>query len=71
VRTEYKGDVDLVTEADRASEALIGSGCARRFRIMESTAKRERAKASNASSAGTSIRSTGRPTLRTAFRSSA
>jgi myo-inositol-1(or 4)-monophosphatase len=25
VRTEYKGDVDLVTEADRASEALIGS----------------------------------------------
>ena len=24
VRTEYKGDVDLVTEADRASEALIG-----------------------------------------------
>src|SRR6202789_852862 len=23
-RTEYKGDVDLVTEADRASEALIG-----------------------------------------------
>ena len=23
VRTEYKGDVDLVTEADRASEALI------------------------------------------------
>jgi myo-inositol-1(or 4)-monophosphatase len=25
VRTEYKGDVDLVTEADRASEALIGT----------------------------------------------
>ncbi len=25
VRTEYKGDVDLVTEADRASEALIGA----------------------------------------------
>ncbi len=25
MRTEYKGDVDLVTEADRASEALIGS----------------------------------------------
>jgi myo-inositol-1(or 4)-monophosphatase len=25
VATEYKGDVDLVTEADRASEALIGS----------------------------------------------
>jgi myo-inositol-1(or 4)-monophosphatase len=24
VRTEYKGEVDLVTEADRASEALIG-----------------------------------------------
>jgi len=24
VRTEYKGDVDLVTEADRASEKLIG-----------------------------------------------
>jgi myo-inositol-1(or 4)-monophosphatase len=24
VRTEYKGDVDLVTEADRASETLIG-----------------------------------------------
>ena len=23
VETEYKGDVDLVTEADRASEALI------------------------------------------------
>lgn len=25
VRTEYKGEVDLVTEADRASEALIGA----------------------------------------------
>jgi myo-inositol-1(or 4)-monophosphatase len=25
VRAEYKGDVDLVTEADRASEALIGA----------------------------------------------
>jgi myo-inositol-1(or 4)-monophosphatase len=25
VRAEYKGDVDLVTEADRASEALIGT----------------------------------------------
>ena len=25
VRTEYKGDVDLVTEADRASETLIGT----------------------------------------------
>jgi myo-inositol-1(or 4)-monophosphatase len=25
VRTEYKGDVDLVTEADRASEKLIGT----------------------------------------------
>ena len=24
VATEYKGDVDLVTEADRASEKLIG-----------------------------------------------
>ena len=31
VRTEYKGDVDLVTEADRASEKLIGSRLAATF----------------------------------------
>ena len=31
VATEYKGDVDLVTEADRASEALIRTRLAERF----------------------------------------
>ena len=31
VETEYKGDVDLVTEADRASEALIRQRLAERF----------------------------------------
>jgi len=31
VATEYKGDVDLVTEADRASEALIKQRLAERF----------------------------------------
>ena len=31
VRMEYKGDVDLVTEADRASEALIRQRLAERF----------------------------------------
>jgi myo-inositol-1(or 4)-monophosphatase len=31
VRTEYKGDVDLVTEADRASEALIKKRLAEAF----------------------------------------
>jgi myo-inositol-1(or 4)-monophosphatase len=31
VATEYKGDVDLVTEADRASEALIKSRLAAAF----------------------------------------
>ncbi len=31
VRMEYKGDVDLVTEADRASEALIKQRLAERF----------------------------------------
>ena len=31
VQTEYKGDVDLVTEADRASEALIRQRLAERF----------------------------------------
>ena len=31
VATEYKGDVDIVTEADRASEKLIADAIARRF----------------------------------------
>ena len=31
VATEYKGDVDLVTEADRASEALIRQRLAAAF----------------------------------------
>ena len=42
VATEYKSDVDLVTEADRATEKLIVERLTRRFRSMEFTAKRER-----------------------------
>ena len=49
VATEYKGDVDLVTEADRASEALIKEAAGRRrFRSRASTAKRGRGSGSAA-----------------------
>ncbi len=72
VATEYKGDVDLVTEADRASEALIKSRLAAAFPehgIYGEEGTRDRL--STPSSAGTSTRSTAPPTSRTASRSSA
>jgi myo-inositol-1(or 4)-monophosphatase len=69
VETEYKGDVDLVTVADRTAEKLIRERLARRFPSTASMAKRARGSAWRASSAGMWIRWTGRRILRMDFRS--
>ncbi len=45
VTAEYKGDVDMVTEADRASEALISERLKTAFQGTGSMARRERARA--------------------------
>ena len=72
VAMEYKGDVDLVTEADRASEALIKARLSRRrFRSMGSMGKKGRGRGWSGSFGGTSIRWMGRRTLRMGFRCSA
>ena len=70
VATEYKGDVDLVTEADRASEKLIVSRLNEQFPDHGILAKREPAPASSAPTVGMLTRSTARPISPTAFRSS-
>ncbi len=61
VATEYKGDVDLVTEADRASEKLIVSRLNEHFPEHGILAKREPAPGWSARIGGMSIRSTARP----------
>jgi myo-inositol-1(or 4)-monophosphatase len=68
VETEYKGDVDIVTVADRTVEKLIARGCARRFPITAFTARRARGSGWKASSAGTWTRWMGRRTSLTGFR---
>lgn len=55
VTTEYKSDVDLVTEADRASEKLIVERLHALFPGTESMGKRALAQTSIVNIAGTSI----------------
>ena len=62
VAMEYKGDVDLVTEADRASEALIVARLNAVFPEHGVYGKRVHATAWSASTAGMSTRSMAPPT---------
>jgi hypothetical protein len=72
VATEYKGDVDLVTEADRTSEKLITERLTAAFPDHGSLRRRRRAAAHRpANIAGMSIRWTERRISRTDFRYSA
>ena len=71
VATEYKGDVDLVTEADRASEALIGEKLTAAFPAHGIYGEEGTRRGWRASFGGMSIRWMGRRTLRMGFRRSA
>lgn len=68
VRIEYKGDVDLVTEADRASEKLIVARIRSNFPITAFWPRKAPAANCSPSTAGTSTRSTAPPILPMAFR---
>ena len=68
VRAEYKGDVDLVTEADRASETLIVERLKSAFSYAwDSMAKRARGRGWMRSSGGMLTRWMERRTLRMGF----
>ena len=72
VETEYKGDVDLVTVADRTVEKLIRDATGRGVSRARNLWRRGHARAAwKASFAGTLTRWTGPRILRTDFRSSA
>ena len=71
VETEYKGEADLVTEADRASERLIVERLHAGFPAMASMVKRARGTRWNPPTDGMSTRSTERRISPIATRSSA
>ena len=71
VTAEYKGDVDIVTEADRASEALIVARLKADFPGHGIYGEEGTREGWMRSSGGMWIRWTGRRTLRTDFRRSA
>ena len=68
IKIEYKGDADLVTAADRASEALIRERVASSFRRMMCWVKSRGSTIRAAITAGTSIRSTAPRISRTDIR---
>ncbi len=71
VATEYKGDVDLVTEADRASEKLIVEKLKAAFPAHGVYGEEGTRSGMESEYGGTSIRWMGRRTLRMGFRRSA
>ncbi len=71
VAAEYKGDVDLVTEADRASEQLIVEKLKAAFPTHGVYGEEGTRPGWRASIGGMSIRWMGRRTLRMDFRRSA